>query len=147
MCMHVSVCVCSVLSLCGPMGYSSIHSIPGIHQARILEWAAVSYSRGSSWLRDWTHVSCVSCIDRQILYCWVIRKTHSKGKELFNTASACRGDPLLPSSSTFHTVCVMKLHTEAGVLLAGEGWLCIEFHCCWFWRLCLPWRYWAKRND
>ena len=28
------------------------------------------YSRGSSQPRDWTHVSCVSCIGRQILYHW-----------------------------------------------------------------------------
>ena len=30
---------------------SSIH---GIFQARVLEWAAISFSRGSSWPRDWT---------------------------------------------------------------------------------------------
>ena len=30
--------------------------------------AATSYSRGSSWPRDWTHISCISCIGRQILY-------------------------------------------------------------------------------
>ena len=38
---------------------SSIH---GISQARILEWVAISSSMVSSWPRDWTHVSCVSCI-------------------------------------------------------------------------------------
>ena len=32
-------------------------SVQGIFQARILEWAAISYSRGSSWPRDWTPVS------------------------------------------------------------------------------------------
>ena len=44
---------------------SSIH---GIFQARILEWVAISYSRGSSKPRDQTSVSCVSCIGRWILY-------------------------------------------------------------------------------
>jgi len=44
---------------------SSVH---GILQARILEWVAVSSSRGSSWLRGWTWGSCVSCIGRQIVY-------------------------------------------------------------------------------
>ena len=39
-----------------------------LFQARILEWVAISSSRGSSWSRDWTHVSCVSCISRQIFY-------------------------------------------------------------------------------
>ena len=46
---------------------SSVH---GIFQARILEWVAISFSRGSSWPRGQTRVSCVSCIDRQILYHW-----------------------------------------------------------------------------
>ena len=39
---------------CTPPG-SSVHTIL---QARILEWVAISYSRGSSWPRNWTQVSC-----------------------------------------------------------------------------------------
>ena len=35
-------------------------SIHGIFQARVLEWAAISFSRGSSWLRDRTLVSCIA---------------------------------------------------------------------------------------
>ena len=31
----------------------------GILPARISEWIAISSSRGSSWPRDWTHVSCL----------------------------------------------------------------------------------------
>ena len=38
---------------------SSVH---GILQAGILEWVAVSSSRGSSQPREQTHDSCVSCI-------------------------------------------------------------------------------------
>ena len=49
---------------CSPPG-SSVH---GILQARILEWVAISFSRGSSWPRDWTHVSCVSCANRWVPY-------------------------------------------------------------------------------
>ena len=51
-------------TVCSPPG-SSVH---GIFQARILEWVAISFSRGSSWLRDQTGVSCVSCVGRWILY-------------------------------------------------------------------------------
>ena len=41
---------------CSPPG-SSVH---GILQARILEWVAISFSRGSSSPRDWArHVSCI----------------------------------------------------------------------------------------
>ena len=41
---------------------SSVH---GIFQARILEWVAISFSRGPSWPRDRTRVSCISCIGRR----------------------------------------------------------------------------------
>ena len=44
---------------------SSVH---GISQARMLEWLAISFSRGSSQPRNWTHVSCVSCLGRWVLY-------------------------------------------------------------------------------
>ena len=32
----------------------------GFSEARILEWVAISFSKGSSWPRDWTHVSCLA---------------------------------------------------------------------------------------
>ena len=35
-------------------------SVRGILQARILEWVAMPFSKGSSWPRDWTHVSCIA---------------------------------------------------------------------------------------
>ena len=54
-----------------PQG-SSVH---GIFQPRILEW--VSYSRGSFWPRDQTHVSCVSCIGVWTLYQCATWKAHS----------------------------------------------------------------------
>ena len=40
---------------CSPPG-SSAH---WIFQARVLEWVAISFSRGSSRPRDWTQVSCI----------------------------------------------------------------------------------------
>ena len=43
---------------CSPQG-SSVHRI---FQARILEWVAISCSKGSSQSRDWTFVSWVSWI-------------------------------------------------------------------------------------
>ena len=43
---------------CSPPG----SSLQGIFQARILEWVAISSPRRSSWPRDQTHVSCISCI-------------------------------------------------------------------------------------
>ena len=59
----------SCLTLYNPMDYSPPgSSINGIILPRILEWVAISSSRGSSWPRDQTQLSCVSCIGRQILY-------------------------------------------------------------------------------
>ena len=34
--------------------------VRGILPARILEWVAIPFSRGSFWLRDQTHVSCIA---------------------------------------------------------------------------------------
>ena len=51
------------------MGCSpTVSSVYGILQARILEWIAMTSSRRSSWLRDQTCISCVSCIGRRVLY-------------------------------------------------------------------------------
>ena len=51
----------SCLTLCDPMNCSSPgSSIRGISQARISEWVAISFSGGSSWPRDQTHVSCLA---------------------------------------------------------------------------------------
>ena len=53
----------SCLTLCDPVDYSPPgFSVPGILQARILEWVAMPASRGSSWPRDRTCVSCDLCI-------------------------------------------------------------------------------------
>ena len=49
----------------------------GISQARILEWVAVSFSRGSSRPRDQTRISCIALYCRWVLYCWASREaTH-----------------------------------------------------------------------
>ena len=45
-------------TLCNPMNYSLPSSyVHGIFQVRILEWVAISFSRGYSQPRDWTQVS------------------------------------------------------------------------------------------
>ena len=64
---HYTFCCCLVAQLCPTfsdhMDCRPPFSVPGISQARTLEWVAVSFFRGSSWPRDRTHVSGVgSCI-------------------------------------------------------------------------------------
>ena len=46
----------SYLTLCDPMHYT----VHGLLQARILEWVAIPFSRGSSQPRDWTQVSHIA---------------------------------------------------------------------------------------
>ena len=54
------------LTLCDPMNCSPPgSSAHGISQTGILEWIAISFSRGSSRPRDWTQASCIV---RRILY-------------------------------------------------------------------------------
>ena len=58
----------SCLTLCNPMNCSPLgSSVHWISQARILEWVAISSSRGPSHPRDGTRVSCIG---RQILCHW-----------------------------------------------------------------------------
>ena len=65
MCVHAQSC----LTLCDPMDCSPPgSSVHGILQARILEWVAISFSRGSSHPRARTQVSYIPCIGRQVLY-------------------------------------------------------------------------------
>ena len=51
----------SCLTLCDPMDCSPPgSSVHGILQARILEWVAIPFSRGSSQPRGQTQVSCIA---------------------------------------------------------------------------------------
>ena len=54
-----------------PQGFS----VYGISQARILEWVATSFSGGSSWPRNQTHISCIG---RGILSFWAPREDHNE---------------------------------------------------------------------
>ena len=55
-------------TLCNPMDCSQPgSSVHGILQARVLEWVAIPFSRGSSQPRDWTQLGLLNC--RHILYC------------------------------------------------------------------------------
>ena len=46
-------------------------SVNGISQARILEWVAISFSKGSSQPR---YQTCISCFGRRILYLLATRE-------------------------------------------------------------------------
>ena len=70
---------------CSPTG-SSIHGILQYLHG-ILEWVAVSFSRGSSWSSDQT----ISCIGKWILYHW------ATGKPICECAVLCLVTQLCPT--------------------------------------------------
>ena len=65
-----TIAVCAVLSCYSCVRLFAtpgavVHKAPlsmGLLQAGILDWVALSSSRGPSWPRDWTQVSCGACI-------------------------------------------------------------------------------------
>ena len=71
----------SCWTLCDPMDNSLPgSSVHGILQARILEWVAISSSRGSSWPR---HRTWVSCIAGRFFTVWATREAHNCGKAVY----------------------------------------------------------------
>ena len=97
-------------TLCDPMDSSPPGSfVHGIFQARIVEWIAISYSRGSSWPKGWTCISYIFCIGKQIvyhcstreaqipfIYCrWKISFFINTPNNMYETADSFWG-PLLP---------------------------------------------------
>ena len=66
MCACVLSCCCcgSVTKLCPTLCKPMDCSLPGLWNfaGKILEWVAISLSRGSSWPRNRTRISCISCM-------------------------------------------------------------------------------------
>ena len=65
-------------TLCDPMNCSLL-LWPWDSQAIILEWVAISLSRGSSWSRDRTQVSCIA---GRLFTDWATREARVKVKSL-----------------------------------------------------------------
>ena len=96
---------------CDPMDCSlpgsSIHEIL---QARILEWVAISSSRGFSWPRDWTQVSCIA---GRFFTIWATRETwhmlNGKGKmEGINRATSWISSYKLKKKGRKKEICIAK---------------------------------------
>ena len=65
------------LTLCDLMDWSPPgSSVHGISQARTLEWVAISFSRESSWPRDWIQVSDTA---GRFFTIWATREAHRDG--------------------------------------------------------------------
>ena len=74
--LKVKVLVTRCPTLCDPMDRSPQgSSAHAIFQARTLEWVAIPISKGSSWSRDWTQVSCIA---GRFFTIWVTREVFPK---------------------------------------------------------------------
>ena len=119
-------------TLCNPMDCSppgsSVHEIP---QARILEWVIISFSRGSSWLRDWIQVLCIS---RWILYHWTTKEAPCFPAHSDDTGSAWWSFSFLGcrflEETVFHTGW-MQHGTQLSYLTPGSLKNVCVYVCVW----------------
>ena len=98
----------SSLALCDPMDWTLKAPVHGILQARMLEWVVIPFSRGCTWPRDSTQVSCIA---GRFFTIWatnfprgsVVKKPHTNAEDM--------GSILLweDSTCTGETVCVLQL--------------------------------------
>ena len=94
------LCVCVraqlCLTLCNLVDYSPLGSSDhGISQVRMLEWIAISCSKGSFQPRDQTQVSCASCIGRQIVYHCPTREDPITPLSLLSCIIICQMRPIV----------------------------------------------------
>ena len=115
-------------TLCDPMDYSLPgSSVHWIFQARVLEWVAISFSRGSSRPRDWTQVSHI--VGRRFTI-WATRENIEIGIYLMKFVS--ESENCCPSSTgpskwsslklTVHQLCLLPF-SLTGLLFS----LCLWF--------------------
>ena len=118
----------SCLWLCDPVDYSPQgSSVHGIFQVRILEQVAISFSRDSSLPRDWTQVSCFSCIGRWILYHCITWELLLLLLLLSCISHVRLCDPIDGSPQGFPV---------PGILLARTlEWVAISFSNAWKWKV------------
>ena len=99
---------------CSPWG-SSIH---GIFQARVLEWVAISFSRGSSQPRDWTQVSCI------VGKCFTIWATREVRRQVKWSG--------IPISKNFPQFVVIHRVKDFTVVSEAEVDIFLEFPCVFY---------------
>ena len=81
----------SCLNLCNPMDYT----VPEISQARILEWVAVPFFRGSSQSRDQTQVSHIA---GRLVTIWATREAYIHQKPKLNKEKPGSISPLFSTT-------------------------------------------------
>ena len=105
--------------LCDRMDCSLLSSsICGIIQARILEWVAVPFSRGSSWHRDLTHTSCSSCVSGSLPL------SHQGSPSSIIHQHKCndsQGTLIILLLEPMHSICFCLKHKSSELIACGVG--------------------------
>ena len=131
--MHTQLLSC--VRLCDPIGCSPPGStVHGISQARILEWVAISYFRGSSQPWDWTCISWVSCIGRWIFFVYCCASWEAPNTLLYSSLiphpfqiSLVRGDWPASGMNSSKPPCGPSWALCLVTGLSGE-WCCSRWH-------------------
>ena len=113
--------------LCNPIDCSLPgSSVHGIFQARILEWVAISFSRGSSQPRDQTQVSPTA---GRLFTMWATRKAQSESRSVVSNSLQPHG-LYSPWNSPGQNTRVGSLSLLQGIFptqVSNPGFL----HCRW----------------
>ena len=120
------VTMCLVAQSCPTVCYLMDCSLPGssvlvICQARILEWVAISSSRGFSWPRNQTCLSSVSWIAARFFTHWAI----AAAKSLQSCPTLC--SPLDGSQPDSPVPGILQARTLE--------WVAISFSSAWKWKV------------
>ena len=146
--MHVVVSDSCDPMNCSPPG----SSVPGIFQARILEWVAISFSRQSSLFRDQMLISCVSCTGRWILYHWAIWEAFKWACEFACVCLVAQSCPTLcnlmdysPPGSSIHGISQARILEWVTISFSRESsqlrdWTHVSCNADRFFTLEPPWK-------
>ena len=125
------------LTLCDPMDCrlqgSSVH---GIFQATILEWVAISFSRGTSWPRDRNQVSC---LPGRCFTVWATREAPSDGNLGKKSCLFCLYP--WPNSSTYNHVSKNKSRVIFPIIFSSIGYLLVDDT-----RVCSVLKHWWSKH-
>ena len=132
----------SCQTLCNPtvciLPGSSVH---GILQAGILEWVAISFSRGSSQPRDQAHISCIA---GRFFTIWATWKAHNTVHTIRNLNIHWKDWCYSWSSTSLVTWCEETTHwkrpwcwervtAKEGAGKGWDGWMESLTQCTWIW--------------
>ena len=128
----------SCLTLCNPIDCSPPgSSVPGILQARILEWVAISFSRGSSQPRGWAHISLFFSFIYFFKILFYLTLQYCIGFAIYQNESATgiHAFPILnppPTSLPIPSLWVVPAHQPQASSTVHQTWTGDSFHIWYY---------------